>query len=492
MTTYMVRTTGNDGHAGTAPGTAWLTVDHAANTVAAGDIVWIGGGTYREAVIIDTSGTLGHEIEWHADIDGAMTGDAGFVRITTLNADYNGTGTLEVLRIDGKEYNEFYDIIFGPAGTGVLSNTIQGVSGNANYQGILFDGCVFLQGLWSGDPAVHIDFNLGAAIAGNPITFRKCFSQGGIKIEHGAFTADVACGPLIENCIIVASDNYGIYLIGPPSDPGFGPTGHDIRNCTITSGNSPIFSSYVRPASGVCGTINNCLFPMRDSTTAISISASDAWSGDGHSCVHPTLAGAGYTDGGNSRTHSAILLGMAVDGILNKFYGSSPYGAFEQVWDFNGAGFKSAGIDIGDATYAPAADIYGNPRPMGRVSDDAGAVESRRRIAQETTTVRTGANAGVFEGAGYHDIILPVDAAATTVTVYGQYDGNYTGDKPILEVFNITGDTDQSDAMTGASGSWEAIACTFTPTVAGTVRVRLRSRDTSANGKAFFDDMAVT
>jgi len=493
MTLYMVRATGNDGHAGTAPGTAWLTVDHAANTVGAGDIVWIGGGTYRETVTIDTSGTSGSEIEWRADVDGAITGDAGLVIITVLADEVGTGGTSEVLKLDGKEYNEFYNIVFGPAGSGLGDRTIEAVTGNANYQGVLFDTCSFLQSLYGASETVYFDFNLGAAITGTPLTFKNCFIQGTATIEHGAFAADIACGPTFENCIVVNEiPSAGLKFAGPLGDPGFGPTGYAVKNCTIIGPTYGIHSLYNRPAAGIVGRIDNCLFPRKSSSNPIYIQSSETWNGDYNISVNITLASAGYTDGGNSIVKAGVLLGMAVENILRNVYGSTPYLPWEQVWDHLGAGYKSGGIDVGGATYAPATDLYGNPRPMGRVSDDAGAVETTRRIAQETTTTRTGANAGVFEGAGYHDIILPVAAAATTVTVYGQYDGNYTGDNPIIEVLNITGDTDQSDAMTGASGSWEAIACTFTPTAAGTVRVRLRSRDTSANGKAFFDDMAVT
>lgn len=53
--TYYVSTTGNDNNAGTlsAP---WRTIQHAANTVHAGDTVQVMGGTYNEVVTMKTSG----------------------------------------------------------------------------------------------------------------------------------------------------------------------------------------------------------------------------------------------------------------------------------------------------------------------------------------------------------------------------------------------------------------------------------------------------
>jgi len=61
MSTYYVDgSVGNDGNAGNAEGAgnAWATIDHAMNTVAAGDTVYVkSSATYNELVTIDTVGT---------------------------------------------------------------------------------------------------------------------------------------------------------------------------------------------------------------------------------------------------------------------------------------------------------------------------------------------------------------------------------------------------------------------------------------------------
>jgi hypothetical protein len=62
MTTYYVRKSGNDSNGGTDPDTdAWLTIDKAANTVAAADTVYVGAGVYRELVTMDTPGSSGSQ-----------------------------------------------------------------------------------------------------------------------------------------------------------------------------------------------------------------------------------------------------------------------------------------------------------------------------------------------------------------------------------------------------------------------------------------------
>src|SRR6185369_14784387 len=56
-TTYYVSTSGSDGNNGTALSTPWRTINKAAQTMVAGDTVYIRGGTYREGVFPANDGT---------------------------------------------------------------------------------------------------------------------------------------------------------------------------------------------------------------------------------------------------------------------------------------------------------------------------------------------------------------------------------------------------------------------------------------------------
>ena len=49
--TYYVSTSGNDGNNGTSLSTPWRTINKAAQTMVAGDTVYVRGGTYREVCI---------------------------------------------------------------------------------------------------------------------------------------------------------------------------------------------------------------------------------------------------------------------------------------------------------------------------------------------------------------------------------------------------------------------------------------------------------
>jgi len=59
--TYYVAPTGSDSNAGTLA-SPWRTIQKAANTLQAGDTVYIRGGTYQERVVINVSGTSGNYI----------------------------------------------------------------------------------------------------------------------------------------------------------------------------------------------------------------------------------------------------------------------------------------------------------------------------------------------------------------------------------------------------------------------------------------------
>ena len=127
--------------------------------------------------------------------------------------------------------------------------------------------------------------------------------------------------------------------------------------------------------------------------------------------------------------------------------------------------------------------------PVGQ--DDQGAVEARTRPVQDTASVMTGVNSVKFAGAGFQDWLVPVKAQSTTVTIDARFDSNHTGLLPALEVLNIDGAADRFDAVTTAANTTDTLTATFTPTQDGVCRVRVRSRDTSATGEAFFDDLTV-
>ncbi len=108
--TYFVSTNGNDANAGTEI-QSWRTIQKAANTVIAGDTVYIKSGTYNERVIIQNSGNTnnyivfsayqndnvlidGNGISWGSSWNGLLDiSDKSYIKIiglTIQNSDYAG------------------------------------------------------------------------------------------------------------------------------------------------------------------------------------------------------------------------------------------------------------------------------------------------------------------------------------------------------------------------------------------------------------------
>lgn len=182
--TYYVRKTGNDGNTGTAAGQAWLTIDKAADTALAGDVVYVGAGTYNQEVTPSKDGTSTNPIKFIADITGAFTGDVGDVIMTSSNA--------QVLDIDGDEYVHFigFKILAGDDQSVKVKSTI----------GVELQDCEIYSGLKEG---VFID----AAT----VTFTRCIIR-----NHGELGVDInnSGTSTFVDCDIYSNNQTGIYVQG--------------------------------------------------------------------------------------------------------------------------------------------------------------------------------------------------------------------------------------------------------------------------------------
>jgi hypothetical protein len=124
------------------------------------------------------------------------------------------------------------------------------------------------------------------------------------------------------------------------------------------------------------------------------------------------------------------------------------------------------------------------------VAPDAGMVEAREEIIIDSAVFDEGASSGRFDGASYCDFIgIAVLALPVSITIRTRYDSNYTGTLPQMIVSEITGVADQTAIAVGAADTWETLTASFTPTAACLVNIRIRSNDTSATGKCWFDDL---
>lgn len=488
MPTYYVRKTGNDGNTGLNPTTqAWLTIDHAANNVAAGDTVYIGGGVYREQVTMDTSGTSGNEISFIGDIDGVQTGDPGPVIITAHDAENAGPARNSCLELNTKEFIIWQYVSF-------LGGTVAAINynGAANWgmDGLEFLDCSILAGSGTGSYSLTSEINTGAVPTVAGLRMKRCTLVGTLRIVHdNNASAHVDIDLEMENCLVIAGGTsvQGVNFACTVTNT-YSITGATVANCIFVGCVYAVQGTYLKETTTQVKVVN-CRGIACNYMAYESLCTNDAMFEDYNILQwgNAAIKLGDVQQGGNSdATTSEPMLGGIGDLMFYNKLGWSPWLPWEPMSLLDGT-YLEPGIGFASAAYAPADDVYGNSRPMGRTSaDDAGAVEARVRPQEDTVALDTVA---AFLGAGYLDMMAAVDAALTTFTVVGRYDANYAGSLPIFYALEIPGVADQSDVMTAAANTDETLSVTFTPTSAGYVRLRLQSRDTSANGEAYFKDL---
>ncbi|MHC4140914.1 MAG: right-handed parallel beta-helix repeat-containing protein [Planctomycetota bacterium] len=267
-TIYYVRKSGSDSANGQSPATAWLTVDKAANTMVAGDWVYVGAGVYDEQVSPNNDGTAAEPIRFVADTTGAQTGDAGTVEIT------DSGGSTEVILIESNDYIEFVGF--------KISGGLDGVKWDLTSVGGLLEECevtgagdrgvdvnntstltlndceihtITSEGLYVHNGAtvtmnrtnIHDNGKFGIRINSSTDTVNayrcRIYSNDsdGVRMEAGTFTA--------VNCLIDGNVDKAIYAIT-------GPTTVTLWHCTIDNNGH---DGYKQDDNGNSAEIRNCI-----------------------------------------------------------------------------------------------------------------------------------------------------------------------------------------------------------------------------------------
>jgi hypothetical protein len=140
--------------------------------------------------------------------------------------------------------------------------------------------------------------------------------------------------------------------------------------------------------------------------------------------------------------------------------------------------------------------IYWPGASLTHTGSHPGAFEYFDEGLKETTTTDAGSVGLVLNGPGNHEFLIPVDAAATVITVKMRYDSNHgTTNKPraVLLANTEIGVTTETKTMTSAADTWETLTfASQTPTAKGVVIVRLESRSDNPYGRAYADTWTVS
>lgn len=230
MTTRYVGIGGNDSNDGLSWANRKLTLNGVEDTpVEAGDVVYIGAGTYRDAMTCDVDGTAGAGvITYIGDVDGSHTdGTGGTIRITGTAADELTYSTATMITI-AKAYRTFKNLFIGGSTNQCVAISAGGsnatfekclfTESSANYSSIFVNGadigtiivkdCIFFRGVaGSTTYSACIYFNHSSENNTGGHVVQNCLLIGGY---YGITTTRVG-GITVKNCSILLSGMYGIY-----------------------------------------------------------------------------------------------------------------------------------------------------------------------------------------------------------------------------------------------------------------------------------------
>lgn len=488
MTVRYVRKTGSDANDGSSPSSAYLTINYAVDAarVAAGDIIYVGAGTYRERITA-LAVSLGSETWLIGDTDGSKTGDAGEVIVTAFLTNdttapagassstiYCATSvdhwTLENLTIIGASTGG------GNAGSCVFTNL-------AHY--LTLRNCTFI-GHMGGRWCVTLDNYRYTAPA--HVLIERCRIYG---VSEALFLGQLPdAGATQVDMDIVVRNNIIWAIAGAECISLEGVTaGNHLMGGTIIKNNL-----IISPTLCVNVQVNTYL-----STTYPALVYNNILIAGGLTARHAGEIVEDYNIlyGGYLTNVTAGTNTIADGRYMTAFHFGQElaWGGVPRPFGMPVKGSPLFGFGSFDASVTD--DLLGGPRPgsgIGSLLRAVGPFERGNSGTREAVTIRSGAFAIKLLGPGYQDVEVAVAVASTTISVYGRFDGTYAGGKPSMKVLNggEAGVADATATMTGAANTWEQLTLNFTPTKPGIVTVRLMSSDTNGGGAAFFDDLTAT
>lgn len=501
MTTYYVDfVNGLDANNGLGPDAShasnkpWKTLTKAlgATGIASGDTVYIAPVTFRETCQVGMTSpvTETQVIGDFANAQGFKTsggvlltaGDVILSAYTTNDTTTPSTST--TLDLNGRDFLTFRNILFV---AGNSSNTGCVLATTTNSTNIKFVNCAFI-GSRSGGQNI-ISYTGLADIASNWL-IDSCYFAPSIALGGSAVivtlptsaSADYDSNFQFKNCVINAPGASQVINISATGAASFKGGGVDIFNCTFIGGGSQgcVRTSSANISTSIPCTVYNSLIIGANGLN--SNTSGQILEDNNRICANPvrtnvTAGAASIADA----TH-AILFHFGYEQIIGAM--SRPFGMPMANSPLLGRGATAGG---------PVVDILNRPRPAGgnSISYAWGTYERHDTAAKETSVVDAGSNAVKITGPGDHDLVIPVNAALTTITVRTRYDTNHaTTNKPQATILNgeeigITSET--KTAVVGVD-TWETLTFTsFTPSVQGFITLRLISRAAAGNGVAYFD-----
>lgn len=292
--TYFVRQSGSDSNTGLSPTASLRTIQAAITRASAGDVVWIGAGTYNERLTTARSGTSTGHVRFAADTDGFRTGDAGAVIVQGASGSSTLTMSHDWIDVEG--------ITFTGGTTAVLSTSSASTLRNCRLNNQSTNGVLVNSGAFNiVNTTIDSAGTYGVSIAGG--NFSAVNSVVSNCSTAAVYQAGASSNTTIDRCQIV-SCGYGIHIAS-----GYARVGNSvIRNSTTvgvvvlnSTSNADVWNNTI-VANGIGVGVWNARITLRNN---IITEHSTAFGGLGTN----TITHSNNLYWNNTTTYSAITAG---------------------------------------------------------------------------------------------------------------------------------------------------------------------------------------
>jgi hypothetical protein len=471
-----------------------LALGNSSLSVTDGDSVYFGSGQYREVVTAAYGGSAS-AITFIGDVDGAKTGDVpGEVQLTAYTTnDTTAPSASTTLDLAGKSFLTFQNISF-VGGTNATAACLR--NSTAVSHDITISDCDFFWSVQS-DGIYWVNSTTPTQAANFTITRCRFLAvhNSSVCIEIDARDPNQAADVNINFTISQCVGSGGAQFVGfdsPATIANTGkPSGCVISNCTYvgSSRGVRVINNNWSTTTPV-GVYNSIVI---GGTNAVLQAAVSGELVENYNYLQGSTIRTNVSAGANSQTGTTYAplfeIGQAM--MLNRqqrpFMMPTIYSPF--------LAFGNSG-----AIATPTIDGWNRPRPSGGGSTFASAslaigyLERHDICVKETTTVDVSPSIKCT-GPGDHDLLVPVEAVSTTISIKVQRDANYGGGtKPQITLISNgeIGVTTQTVTDAGSASQWNTLTLSpFTPTAKGVVKVRLDATGSAGNGNTYWDTATV-